>query len=328
MFGDSFGPGGDLTITDLLGPGPVDWATDVPLAAACRRVKVAENNKPLPQDRIYLLYNHFHNALVFDRLANVAARDFSVDRYTFGFEKTFLDDLWSVELRMPFASDMDAAVPQFSVDGGSVGNLAVILKGLVYETDITSVAVGLGIDTPTGSDVRGLTPAPLADYTFRNQAVHLMPFIGFMQAPNDIWFCEGFLQVDIPANGNPFELSAPGPGTLGILNEQTLLYLDLSLGCWLYRNTCAPYLTGVASVVELHYTSTLQDTDIVAATAAGIAIDLRNSADRQDVLNLTVGLHAEVARHTLLRVGGVVPLRRGDDRFFDAEIQVQLERRF
>jgi hypothetical protein len=134
--------------------------------------------------------------------------------------------------------------------------------------------------------------------------------------------------LDIPASGNSVDLSALGPGTLGVFSEQMLLYLDLSFGCWLCRNACAAYLTGLASVVELHYTTTLQDTDLVAGTVAGRPIQFRNSANRMDALQLTVGLHGEIANRTLLRVGGVVPLGDGDDRFFDAEIQAQLERRF
>jgi hypothetical protein len=45
-------------------------------------------------------------------------------------------------------------------------------------------------------------------------------------------------------------------------------------------------------------------------------------------LNLTVGLHTEILNRTICRVGGVLPLRTGDDRAFDAEVQIQLERRF
>jgi hypothetical protein len=112
------------------------------------------------------------------------------------------------------------------------------------------------------------------------------------------------------------------------LNEQTMLYLDLSFGRWLYSNPYARCLTGLASVIEFHYTTALQDTDSVTGIIAGTPIEFQNSANRLDVLNLTVGLHGEIARCTLLRVGGVFPLCAGDNRFFDAEIQAQLERRF
>jgi hypothetical protein len=43
---------------------------------------------------------------------------------------------------------------------------------------------------------------------------------------------------------------------------------------------------------------------------------------------MTVGLHAEVACNTLVRVGGVFPLVSRDDRCFESEVQVQVERRF
>jgi hypothetical protein len=324
MFGDSFAPAIGLSFSSALIPVPA--TTDIPLAAGCRRVKIAENNKPLPQDRVYLLYNHFHNALIFDRLGAVAPRDISVDQYTLGFEKTLFDNLWSVGLRMPFADEMSAASPDLSVAGGRVGNLAILLKRQVFQTDTAAAAIGLGIDLPTGSDVTGLTPATA--YLLDNQAVHLLPYVGLIGTPDEIWFWEGFAQIDVPTNGHAIELSALGPGTLGMFNEQSLMYLDLSLGCWLYRNPCARWMTGLASVVELHYTTTLQASDSVVGVIPGGTLAIQNSANRQDVLNLTFGLHTEFARRTLLRVAGVVPVTSGDDRFFDSEIQVQLERRF
>jgi len=55
---------------------------------------------------------------------------------------------------------------------------------------------------------------------------------------------------------------------------------------------------------------------------------LSAGADRADIVDFTVGLHAELADRTLCRVGGVFPLGTGANRCFDGELQVQLERRF
>lgn len=331
MFGDFFTLGGQLKVADSYEQ-TVGWA-DLPLASACRRVKIAENNQALPQDRIHFMYNHFHNAVTVDasRFAlDPAWRSYSIDRYTFGVEKTLLDSLWSVEFRAPFAGEVSFETADFSLFGGHVGNLAVLVKRLVYECDATAVSLGLGIDTPTGSDVEGAVNS--VAFTMHNHAVHLMPFVAITGAPNPCWFYHAFLQVDVPANGNPIDyVDYYGSGTLGTYNEQTLLYLDVSLGRWWYRNPCARVLTGLAGLVELHYTTALQDSDLIYQPLEGSTWTrfwFTNLANRVDELNLTAGLHAELAHDTVVRTGAVVPLRQADNREFDAELQVQIERRF
>ena len=337
MFGDVFNLGGNLSVMK----GTITAEGDLPLAAACRRVKVAENNSALPQDRVYFLYNHFHNSLQTEVDQSLPAavldqRDFSVNRYTIGLEKTLFQGLWSVELRMPFGEQIDYLSPSFDagggdmvafgVSGGEVGNLAVLLKRLIYESNTAAMSVGLGIDTPTGNDAHGYFDTHT--YTLENQAVHLLPYVGVAWAPRERLFFHSFLQVDVPTNGNRVDYSDPaiGEGTFGVLDEQTLLYVDVAAGYWLYRNRRAPTLTGLAAVVEIHDTTTLQDADSVSGMV-GLAT-FGNPANRVDVTNLTVGIHTEFANHTLFRVGGVFPLSSGDNRWFDAEVQAQVERRF
>jgi len=329
MFGDIFPSSGGATVDigGLVGTA----SASLPLAGGCRRVKVGENNQPLTQDRVYFLYNHFHHALEADAtgmLYDPRWQSFSVDRYTVGLERTFLGRRWSVELRMPFSNGMEFVTTDFAVSSGSVGNLAILLKRMLYRSDTTAIAAGLGIDTPTGSDVWGY--ANPTSFTMHNQAVHLMPFVGLLQAPTDRLFYQCFLQVDVPTNGNRIDYSDPiaGTGSFGTLNEQTLLYVDMSLGYWLFRDRTGAMLRGLAWLLELHYTTTLQDTDSVFGMPSSTTFVFENPANRLDILNLTVGLHADLGRQTLLRVGGVFPLRSGYNRSFDAEVQVQLERRF
>ena len=78
-------------------------------------------------------------------------------------------------------------------------------------------------------------------FTVHNQAVHLMPYAGFLRAPDRRYFYQGFIQCDIPTNGNRIDYTdSIDSGTIGILDEQNLLYLDFSAGLWLYRNENAP----------------------------------------------------------------------------------------
>lgn len=326
MLGDFFDQGAQVWT-----PGGPTAMADLPTAGGGRRVKIAENNKALPMNRCYFMYQHFHNAL--DATPNVltpgVGRAFSVDRYTIGLEKTFFDQCWSVDVRLPFSSDYGMATDGFVVEGGEIGNLAIIVKRLLVANECGAVAAGMGIDVPTGSDVNGMA-APV-DFTLHNDAVHLSPYIGFLYAPSCRLFCLGFAQVDVATGSNRVDYvdtRTGTPGTFGKLTEQTLLYLDLSTGYWLYRNPCGSGLTGLASVVEFHYTTTLEDADVVRGTVAGAGFEFGNLANRVDVVNLTVGLQAEVSGCTSFRVGGVFPLDESPERPFDAEFHVSLDRRF
>ena len=54
-----------------------------------------------------------------------------------------------------------------------------------------------------------------------------------------------------------------------------------------------------------------------------------NNFNRFDVLNLTAGLQAQLNTLTFVRVACVVPLgARDDQRFFDTELQLQINRRY
>ena len=329
MFGDFFNLGGDLVATD-----PIGIATaPLPLAGASRRVKVAENNKALPMDRVHFMYNHFHDALDYNALGfpgGPGRRVFSVNRFTIAAEKTLMNGLYSVEVRMPFTSEADFNVEFFGISGGDIGNLAVLFKRLLWQTRTSAAVIGLAIDLPTGSDVDGFVNE--LDYTVYNEAVHLGPFAGLLWAPDRRRFAHAFLQVDVPASSNSIDfydnVQLLG-GRLGNLPEQTAMYLDVGAGYWLYRNRRAPRLTGVAALLEVHYATALTDASLRTITSPSLTtLRFGNSANRVDEVNLTVGLHAEYARNTLFRVAGVFPLRDDDDRSFGSEVQVQVERRF
>ena len=325
MLGDFFGQGGQIQKT-----GQVPFPTaDFPAAGGGRRVKIAENNKALPMNRYYLMYHHFHNALTFDpgALAPGGPEDFSVNRFTMGLERTFADDLWSVDVRMPFYETYQIVVPGFGVEGGEIGNLSVAVKRLLAASDDAALAAGLAVEMPTGSDAIALIDT--ATVTQRNQAVHLSPYVGYVGLPTDALFYHGFLQLDVPVNGNRIDFVDPvnvQSGTLGILNDQTLLHVDVSAGYWLYRDPDASVLTGFASLLEFHYTTTLQDADIFNTAVPSGPIQLGNLLNRVDVANMTVGLHAELFNNTTMRVSGVFPLQDEPEKPFDAEIHVMLNR--
>jgi hypothetical protein len=308
-----------------------------------RMGKIAENDSPIPQDRVFFNYNHFHN--VFELTETPFAppgptvfRQQSMDRYTVGFEKTFHDGWTSVEVRMPIIGTFDTELESVGIAGtGNAGNLTVVLKSLVSMTDTAAVGAGMAIETPTGSDV--ITRLGDSRIRFENDAAHLLPYIGFIWAPgdpqwgwNDGWFFSGFAQVDLNTAGSPVSVLGPNsiPTTqLGLLNDQNLGFLDIAAGYWLYRDPSAWRLTGLAAITELHYTTTLQDADVINGTVNGAAFSINSIRSRFDVLNATVGLQFLIHELSSLRVAGVFPIGDEDDRrLFDSEIQVQFNRRF
>jgi len=322
IFGDSFSRGGGLNYYDG-GDQPGRYSViDLPPAGGGGRMRIADNNKAFPTDRVFFMYNHFQNALLANPVVFGLGETASLDRYTLGLEKTFREGLWSVELRMPFCGGYRISAPGATVGSEQIGNLKITLKRLLYTAEYSAVAAGLGIETPTGSDTTGSVYE--TDFTVHNDAVYLSPWIGILGAPSDKLFYQGFLQLDLAANGNAVDLDS---SPLGSYCEQNLMYVDLALGRWLFRDPSRPGLKGMAMLVEFHYATTLQDTMMLTGMGQYGPVIFGNLDNRLDVPNLTVGLHTEIAK-TTVEIGGVLPLRTGRERMFDAEVQIFVNRYF
>jgi hypothetical protein len=143
---------------------------------------------------------------------------------------------------------------------------------------------------------------------------------------SDQWFMQSFGQMNFAASGNEV---VNQNGLVGVFNEQNLLQTDIGLGRWIWQDDQRPVVTGLAAIFELHYTTTIQDTDrIQLGNSSFLVGELSNSANRQDLLNLTSGIQAQLGSLSALRVGVVVPLRDTPDRVFDSEVQFSLNRKF
>lgn len=311
------------------------WSdASTPIAGGASRLNIADNNKALTEDRVFFDYNHFQNVMLGQNnhipLNLVETRDFSVDRYTLGFEKTFRDHLWSIEMCLPITGAMAYNAPGFEMSGNNLGNLQFVLKRMIYETETTAVAAGLGVDAPTGGDAVGLYSA--TTFRIRNEAVHLDPFIAFLLAPRDRLFCQCFFHVDTPVNGKRVDIIDPtyGPMALGVMREQSLFHFDFATGYWLRRNKTDRILPGLAAVLELHYTYAWQESEGIASYDNVTSLAYFSDGPMDTILfDMTVGLHAELAHRAIARVGLAFPLRNDwGERSFDSEILAQVERRF
>ncbi len=414
-----------------------------------RNSKVAENNSAIPRDRVSFRYNYFKNAIQVRGLENSpvlgdpftiassrvfqfnevqpASREFDVHLYTLGLEKTFFDNMASVELRVPFARTLDSSldlisgVPVVDIPGfvpavqptpgqtlgqadTEIQDINLILKAIIAQDPCQRwvVSTGLGVTIPTGEDVDvrvvdynddnvlalfgcRTDPGELVDsrleeairrvvagrfafdqrtrnFQIENQTWGLAPFLAAAAQPTDRTFVNGFFQIDVPLNSSDWSFSETdldleqlafvqvGRSTLspvqstnsasGTIEDQTLMNIDVGAGYWIYQNPHARTVKGVAALAELHYTTTLEDADIVVVPETPITTGLGGSpfnrvgpldqprlgnvANRVDFLNLTLGSTILIGNNATLAGGYVVPLRDDLDRTFDGELNVQL----
>ncbi|MBW3543268.1 MAG: hypothetical protein KY476_23685 [Planctomycetes bacterium] len=323
-------------------------SSDVPLGGGATRMNPSENNSAAPQQRLFFMHSYFHNALsgpqndglvvVTDNLAqqvtllNTSQQSVSVDRYTFGFENLLGDGWMSIGARMPFTSRFEFEEDPIEARSGVRGNLNAFLKWMLYRSDATIFTVGVGLDAPTGSDSSGRLFN--TRYRIQNEAFHVQPFVAILSTPDPWYFYHGFISGDFATSANPIDVDSPlaGGGTLGKLDNQDLLHVDLGGGVWLSRNPDARGITGVAGIVEVHYTTTLEDAEAIggnlAMAAPGmaetLALNFGSAAGRRDILNMTAGFHVQIRENIAVRVAAVAPLRLADDALFDVEVQTSV----
>ncbi len=315
MFGDSLRRG-----TVGLGGLGTSFAS-FPIAGS-GAVKIAENGNAGVKNRLIFDVRHFDAGTEF--LDGGAATDRGFQRYTFGFEKA-IDDSRSIGVRMPVVAggDVDPTVvdPNQGVlfDFGGIQSVTLLFKQELERSETLVVSTGLGLGVPVQHDTEIFEPTTRSDLRVRPEAVHFQPFVGFLATPTDDFFLQGFLQFDFASTGNPVDRSIRGTTvSLGRLNPQSLMFVDLAGGVWLVRNDVG-LLRGLAGVVEFHYTTTLSDADaVVDSQGSGLAIG--NDANRVDLAHFTTGLHFDLAGDTAVRFGVVLPANDGFDRVFDGEI--------
>jgi hypothetical protein len=327
MIGDFFVGSGQIVFSAASTGNFTKVISQIPSAGGTSRIKISDDNSILPVDRVFFLYNYFDNAIL---IPSPQPHAIDVQRYTPGIERTFWDHMASIDVRMPFASTQNSDI---FLDGSGAdkntefGDMEVTLKFLLWHTDDVSIAAGVGLNLPTAPDVHVFAAqGQPATFTIENNAFHVQPYIGVLIKPNDQLFVQMFEQFDVDTNGNRIDQKGVGP--IGTLRDQTLLYTDIQVGYWMYRNPQAPYITGIAPTVEYHYTTTTENARFV--TSQGIStFTFGNTDNRLDIQNLTMGVQFLIGGNSTLTIAGVVPLERpSSDRQFDSEAFIQFNRFF
>lgn len=323
MIGDFFGGAYTMRLPDLQSMGTFQGAkhVNVPLAGGDRRFKIGENNSPFPVDRYFVNYNRFHNALL-----TADERQANLNRVVVGVEKTFHDGLCSFEIRLPFSNGLNS-VQAFNSTANNVagefGNIAFALKGLLYQGQTVSWSAGLGMVIPTADNSEIFDESSRLFATVENQAFYLQPFAGMLWTPNDRLFAQFLMQFDFDTTGNRVRFDGLS-GASGVVQDQALLFMDASFGYWLYRSPFSGgHITGIAPMLELHHTTTLEDSDSFSVTGVTGQNTFSNEANRLDVLNITGGVRIELHGNAYLTIAAVAPLREGLEHLFDTEVAAQ-----
>ncbi len=320
VIGDMGGGGPLFTVTAPRGTsfeGFKQFQVPSPSSSILGAQRLSDNDCTLPTDRVFGDYSYFHNAELTSPI--------DANRFVPGFEKTFLDGRMSVEMRFPMgvleSNDIVVNGPSLGTEG-QFGDIQVIVKALLVEQETWALGMGMGVSVPTAPDLKITTAAGTPLVTIANQATHLLPYVGLLVKPNDNWFAQVFVQVDIATNGNPVSTNPFGNGlsSVGNIYDQTLIFADAQIGRWLYRNPNQRF-SGLAAVVEAHYTGGLNAPSTLSTNVFSIGYDTA----AYNVLDLTIGAHAVVGQ-TTVTLGFATPVT--DDRGFDGELRLFVNRRF
>ncbi|MCA9197711.1 MAG: hypothetical protein KDA87_09245 [Planctomycetales bacterium] len=291
--------------------------------AVVGRMKIAENTSPLPQHRIFFNYSLFDNV-------PLNRGGVTVNRFTPGLEKAFFGNLMSLEIRTPFAGTLDtnfiADDTAAQVRDVEFGDAFMSLKALLFQSGGRAISAGVSWTLPTAND----TSVSLANgkelLRIENQAVHIMPYIGWLITPNPRLFLQGFCQIDVDANGNNVIGSPDGVNRtdLGTLRDVTFLYADVGAGYWLHHNPQAQTLVGFVPMVELHYNRSLESVDPFIAGP----LQIGEQQNDIQILNAVVAGNFVMRNNSTLTVGYATPLATGADAQFDGELRAIWNRKF
>ncbi len=303
------------------------------------KIRLAESTSPIPRDRLFFNYSYFNDV-------PLAAGGVSVNRYTFGVEKTFFNGMTSLELRAPFSTTLSTdRVFQGANDLSDrreveMADMLLTGKLLLWQSETFAFSTGVSFSGPTSGDTNVFTLDRIGQNNvlvhkaqIDHSAFHVLPFVGAVWTPDDSWFVQSLLQIDQPFNGDTVRINPTGdPGAAlvdaGRLNDQTFAYWTLSTGYWLFReNTTDDWgLSGVAPIVEMHYNTSLNDQDSLTFDNGNRSFG--GNSDNIELINATVGVVTQWGWNKSLYIGYAAPIGSGEDQQFDGELRAIFNWRF
>jgi hypothetical protein len=274
------------------------------LAPSTRGFKIADNQSPLPQDRVYFTFDYFNNLnSAQNRQLKSPLTNMQAYRYVFGLEKTFDEGRGSIGVQLPLDSlSADSAIPGTSAKSGgtstSLNDLTIIGKYILKRNPETGnlISAGLAVTPTTGpSTFAG------AGYVAAVHDTTVQPFIGYLWRRGD-FFLHGFTALDVPTS----------------IRDVTMVYNDVGIGYYVYRNRDpVGVLTALVPTFEVHVNDPLTHGDF------NNPLDLTGTAD---IVDLTYGINALLGPNSVFTFGVVTPVTGPHP--FSYELLVLLNFRF
>jgi hypothetical protein len=298
----TFGTTTTTTITPVLVPAAVRVA--IPIEGA---FKIAENESPRPQDRVFLTYNYYNNltgppsaplveassatmgitTITTATVVPPATLHTDVHREVIGFEKTFLDGNASFGLRAPLFEQ----VGDGSFGHGDIGDLTLILKYALINDHVSGdvISAGLALTAPTGPAVSTVAG--------NVHDVLLQPYLGYIWNQGR-FYLQGFSSLVVPTDDR----------------DVTILFNDIGLNYRLYCGAPCQTIRFVIPTLEAHVTTPLDHRDAISPIIV------------PDLVVLTGGVHVGLGCRSILSLGIATPVT--GPRAFHVEALAQLNWRF
>lgn len=268
------------------------------LAPSVRGFKIAENQSPVPQDRVFFNFSYFDDVnKKLNRFFEAPIEGLQIYRYVWGFEKTFNQGRGSFGLRLPLNNIYAKSTEPSLNSGGNateLGNLSIFLKHIFYQDPKSGSLASGGIAVTPRTAPRQFAGAP---FLGPDNTTTLQPFFAYF-LNFDRLYIHGFNSIDIPYD----------------YRQPTLLYNDVGVGYFLFRDPEAQGLIrSIAPTVEAH---------------ANIPLNHRGEYDfldrfgTPDIVDITAGLHVGLMQRSTLTFGFATPVT--GPRPFDFEPQLLL----
>jgi hypothetical protein len=273
------------------GPRPGSLPPTTTIVPSVRGFKIADNQSPQPQDRIFYSFNYFEELnKSINRREPTPIENIRVYRHYFGLEKTFLEQRASLGLRLPINTlTTDSTFRGLGGTTTSAGDLNLIAKYVLLQDKDKGnlISTGLSITAPTGPSAFAGTRSIRS---FHNTT--LQPFVGYLFT-RDRFYAQGFFAIDIP--------TAP--------SDVTIMYNDLGIGYYVYRASDPDQLiSAIAPNFEVHVNTPLNHRGYHPTDPAGTP----------DFVDLTTGMSVSFRRRARLSIGLVEPVT--GPRPFDFEV--------
>jgi len=263
-------------------------------ASRASAYKIADDESPVPQDRGYFAFNYFNdvNHDLNQLLGGGGHTD--IFRWTFGFEKTFLDGNASIGMRLPVGTvNASSVVPGLDDNTTDVGDLSVVFKyAFLYNRETGNVlSGGLVVTAPTGP----------GDFNPFN-TTFIQPWLGYRYFFSNNLYVQEFSSIAAATDSR----------------DVTLWFNDVGLNYVLYRSSVRnELLTAVVPTFEVHVNDPLNHRG---------ALDLADPVGTADWVTLTAGATFELGGRATLALGGNLPVT--GPKPYEFEVLAQLNWRF